>query len=188
MAGWFALGEADPLKGAVKGKRDGTRLTIRPTVTIENLDRFICDDEHTGVLRGDIRCPALFKGTVSAQTGVIKLFAQFGNTKRKLMVYELAFKTEGKDYFLAGQKEIEDDPWFDLWKDTTTLFTRLHQGTDANRPTIGAGILRISLPGFIKQLFSMRVMNVRSRMEKLEGFLVFGQFFLVQLWDSYFKR
>ncbi len=191
MAGWFSLDETVPQTGAQQGKQLGTKLTIRPTVTIDNLDRFICDEQHRGTLQGHIIFSgpfSRFRGTMEARTGRFNLFAPFGNTKRKRMIYELPFSYEGKDYYLAGRKEVEDDLGFDLWPDTTTLFTQLHEGTDRTGPVIGAGILRISLPGFTTQLFSMRITEARSALETLQGLCVFGQFFLVQLWDTYLKR
>ncbi len=52
---------------------------------------------------------------------------------------ELGFAHDGKSYYLAGRKEVRNEPGFDLWKDTTTLFTRLHTGRDAAGPVIGGG-------------------------------------------------
>ncbi len=54
--------------------------------------------------------------------------------KLKLMVYELGFEHGGEDYYLAGKKEVKDDPGFDLWSDTTTRYTKLHKGTDKSGP------------------------------------------------------
>jgi cholesterol oxidase len=59
--------------------------------------------------------------------------------------YELAFVLGSQDYYLAGRKEVRHDPVYDLWRDTTTLYTTLHQGTDKTGTVVGAGILTIDL-------------------------------------------
>ena len=61
------------------------------------------------------------------------------------MIYELAFERKGQDYYLAGRKEVQDDPGFDLWKDTT-LLTQLHRGVDKTGPVIGAGFVTLLSP------------------------------------------
>ena len=45
----------------------------------------------------------------------------------------------------AIRSYYDDDPGFDLWADTTTLFTRLHKGTDATGPVIGSGVLTLGV-------------------------------------------
>ena len=56
----------------------------------------------------------------------------------KYMIYELAFQYQGQPYYLAGHKEVRENPLFDLWRDTTTLYTKLHKGSDKNGPMAAA--------------------------------------------------
>ncbi len=188
MVGWFALGETDPLSGARKGKADGTTLTIRPIVTIDNLDVFHFDGEHTAQLESSVHFLPLLGATELVGTGTFNLFAPQGNTKLKLMKYAFPFTHEGQAYYFYGQKGIEDDPGFDLWQDTTTLFSTLHKGTHRDAPIIGAGVLRISLLGFIRQLMTMEVTHTESRIDKLSAYLFFANFFLKELRDTYFRK
>jgi hypothetical protein len=190
MEGWFSLNEQDPRKGQEKGHQAHTRLTITPTVTIENLDEMQFDSEHKGTLeKSSIRFAPLFgPDEPVGSEGIFKLFAPAGNTRLKLMVYEFGFKYREQDYYFYGQKGVENDPGFDMWKDTTTLFSKLYKGKDRSAPVIGAGILRITLPGFLKQLSTMRVTNTQSRPEKIGAYLTFANFFAGQLWDTYMKR
>ena len=45
------------------------------------------------------------------------------------MSYYLPFSDEqGQQYTLVGHKEVEDDPGFDAWLDTATLFTEIYRG------------------------------------------------------------
>ncbi len=188
MGGWFALGQADPKQGEEKGKQDHTLLSIRPMVTIEDLDRFQFEERHTGRLESTIHFPPLFGPLEPTGTGVFNLFAPVGNTKLKLMIYEFGFAHEGQDYYFYGQKGVANDPGFDMWKDTTTLFSKLYKGNNRVGLVIGTGVLRITLPGFLRQLATMRVTNTRSRSEKLGAYLTFANFFAGQLWDTYVKR
>ena len=45
------------------------------------------------------------------------------------MFYRLFFRDgEGNPLTLSGFKDVKDDPGFDVWKDTTTLYTRILKG------------------------------------------------------------
>src|SRR3546814_13356695 len=87
----------------------------------------------------------IFGSDIAASSGAFNLFSPTAKATLKHMVYELAFKHDGKDHYLAGRKQVHDGPGVDIWTDTTTLFTTLHQGRDAQDPGIGAGILRLDL-------------------------------------------
>ena len=187
MAGWFALGETDPKAGAEKGKAAGTHLTMNATIDIQDLKRFVSDPNHAGRITGHISTAAL-GDNLPAKGGTFNLFHPSGNPKLKWMVYELAFERDGQDYYLAGKKEVQDDPGFDLWTDTTSLLTQLHKGTDTTGPVIGAGILTLSLTGLLKLVSTVHATNATSTKESAEAILEFGRFFLGQLWDTYASK
>jgi len=184
MTGGFALGETDPRKGHEVGEEQGHELAMHATVTLRDLERFLDDPEHPGDLDGTIDFPP-WGENIPALTGVFNLFFPTDQPKLKLMVYELGFQHQGKDYYLAGRKEVRDDPGFDLWKDTTTLFTQLHEGTDKSGPVVGAGILSLGVTDLIKLLSTVRIPHAASATEKAKAVAKFGRFFLGELWDSY---
>jgi len=124
---------------------------------------------------------------IKAHTGVFNLFSPTDYPKLKLMVYELGFEHNGQQYYLAGKKEVRDDPGFDLWSDTTTLYTQLHKGTDKNGAVVGAGILTLGVADLIKLVSTMVVTNAGSGADKLNTIAKFGRFFMGELWDSYVK-
>lgn len=187
MAGGFALGETDPRAGLSAGKQQGQELAMHATVSIRDLDRFIADPDHLGELHGTIDLPAFGSG-LPALTGVFNLFSPAGQPRLKLMVYELGFQHGGRDYYLAGQKEVRDDPGFDLWSDTTTLFTRLHEGKDTSGAVVGAGVLTLGVGDLIKLLSTFRVVHGGSVGERAATVAKFGRFFLGQLWDTYARH
>lgn len=187
MQGPFALGPTEPEAGAAEGSRNGGRMTMRATITIHDLDRFLNTPEHAGDLVGTLDFPPL--GTALPSTrGVFNLFLPGNDPTLKLMVYELGFESGGRPYYMAGKKLVRQHSVLDLWKDTTTLYTRLHQGTDTTGPVVGAGILSLSLPELLKMIPTMRATNARSPKEGLEAATRFGRFFLGELWETYVKK
>jgi len=103
----------------------------------------------------------------------------------KYMVYELAFTHKGQEYYLAGHKEVKDDPGFDMWKDTTTLYTTLHKGADKHAPIVGAGILSLGMADFMKLMTTVRAIGSHGAKESAEAIGKFGFFFCGKLWEQY---
>lgn len=101
------------------------------------------------------------------------------------MVYELAFQHQGQDYYLAGHKEVKDDPGFDLWSDTTTLYTTLHEGQDKQGRIVGAGVLTLGIRQLATLLSTVAVPNATNLAGKLAAIAKFGCFFAGRLWTSY---
>lgn len=184
MQGDFALNETEPEAGAEKGRAARTTLAMHATVTIADLDAFIADPKHQGGLKGAIDFAPLGMG-LKAQSGVFNLFSPGRSSDLKYMVYELAFRHGGKPHYLAGKKHVRDDFGFDLWADTTTLFTTLHEGADAKAPVVGAGVLKLDMGDFMKLMSTIRVTGTRSAADKAAAVAKFGQFFMGELWDIY---
>jgi hypothetical protein len=184
MAGGFALGQSDPNTGRQKGAAAGTSLALHATVMIRNLDDFLAKPDHPGSLAGSIDF-APFGGTLEGSTGVFNLFNPSGQPGLKYMVYELGFQHDGKRYYLAGRKEVRDDPAFDAWKQTTTLYTVLHDGPNATGPIIGAGVLSLGVTDLIRMLGTVRTPGAPDAARSAAAIARFGRFFLGQLWDSY---
>lgn len=187
MKGGFALGENDFEAGEIKGRAQGEELAIHVTVDIADMEGFIADPNHLGGLSGSIDFPP-FGQAIPAHSGVFNLFSPADQPLHKSMVYELAFTHEGKDYYLAGYKDVHDDPGFDLWSDTTTLFTHLHAGKDKDAPVIGAGILKLGVSELLDLLRSMSVSDADSGLDKMAVIGKFGKFFMGELWDTYAAR
>ena len=101
---------------------------------------------------------------------------------------ELAFEHEGKSYYLAGHKEVRDAAPTELWKATTTLYTRLHEGTDKEAPVVAAGVLSLGVKQLMALVSTMRVTNAGSHAREIETMMKFGRFFMGDLWDTYVKH
>src|SRR5262245_41785436 len=185
MTGPFALGETDPKAGEAAGKKAGTTLALHATIEIDSLDEFVADASHNGKISGSVDFAPLGK-EIPAPRGVFRLFAPSGRKDMTLMVYELAFDHQGQPYYLAGQKEVESNKTgTDMLPDTTTLFTRLHKGSDATATVVGAGVLRLNAADLAKMVSTMKVLNASNPGEQLRGMTTFGRFFMGSLWDTY---
>lgn len=184
MAGGFALDETDPEAGAKKGQ--STELAMHATIKVYDMERFISDPDHLGSITGRIDYPA-FGENIPAKRGVFNLFSPTDDSQLKLMVYELEFAHEGQDYYLAGKKEVRDDPGFDLWSDTTTLYVQLHRGIDKTGPVVGAGILKLGVAELAKLVTTMHPTSADSLTAGAAVVAKFGRFFLGELYDSYVK-
>jgi hypothetical protein len=178
MSGPVALGASDPEAGAADP--NAKTVAIHCEISIDDIDRFVADREHTGSITGSVESE-LFGGEVPVSRGIFNLFSPGGENER-LMQYRLAFEHEGKPYFLDGAKHVHDDPGFDVWKDTTTLQTVLHEGSDASGPVVGAGILSLGVEALTRMMSTMRPVD-----GGVEPLVKFGKVFLGSLWESYGK-
>jgi hypothetical protein len=185
MEGWFALDTDDPEEGAEIGKENGSKLALHASIYIRDLPYFMKNPHHSGIMDGHINF-GTFDDYLTAKTGVFNLFVDDEkDIETKWMIYEMAFSHKGQEYYLAGRKEVRDDPGFDLWEDTTTLKTRLHEGTDKSGKVVGAGILKLKISELIKLVKSMHAIDASNTSEKVNLITNFGAFFLGELWNTY---
>ena len=112
------------------------------------------------------------------------------------MLYRLWLTSTGGDPItFVGFKEVRDDPGFDLWRDTTTLYVQLLAGQVDERDTpdtsgllapddpriVGAGVLRIAPLDFARQLTTFAAGGPDGG----AALARFGQLFLGELWHTY---
>jgi hypothetical protein len=114
------------------------------------------------------------------------------------MLYRLWFRDgAGNPLTLRGVKIVQNDPGFDAWRDTTTLYVRVLSGHVGGREdvvspadeaaTLALGIARITLPAFLRQLTTFRSTG-GSLTGELGAMLRFGAMFAGQLWRWYVPR
>ncbi len=189
MNGYFSIDEKeDHAAGARRGEAEGSVLAFTLTVQTDDLDALIADPRHVAGLSGTVTAPALAPEPLAVTEGTFELFVTDAADPagERRMWYRLPMTTRaGRTYFLVGTKRIGDDFGLDMWSDTTTLYTTVHDGTSAEAPVLGRGILYIGVAEFQNQLRTMTVLNARDEGERLAGLARFGRFFGGQLFDIY---
>jgi cholesterol oxidase len=109
------------------------------------------------------------------------------------MLYRLWFRDGvGHPLTMIGFKLVKDDAGFDVWKDTTTLFTSVLQGhvaegDDDAAEKLAVGVLRIRARDFAKQLTTFRA-GGPSLGSQLGALVRFGVIFVQQLADAYLRK
>ncbi len=165
FSGWLALGDTDFNQAMLPERREP--VTAGLTVVIDDLDRFLAAQADGGirdaealpaaVTTGYLRCDAL-EGELSVDRGTFRAFVPAGLTEPRdalhlRMRYELALSDRGgRRYELEGFKLVENDPGYDSWSDTTTLFIRLRR----DDVTIASGVLHISPAAFLREMTTFR--------------------------------
>ncbi len=185
MTGGFILGETDPARAAAKAT--GEVLSMHGVVTIDDIDAFIDDPKHVGVLDVLMDWPPLGMG-LRAPGGIFNLFSPTDDPKLKLMVYEWGLEYDGKSYYFAGHKNVAVHPVIEAWKDTTTLYTQLYESKDKAGPVVGAGIITLSFEELIKMGGNFKPINAPSPEAGMAAVAKFGRFFMGELWDSYVSK
>ena len=94
---------------------------------------------------------------------------------------------DGKQYYFYGYKKVDGDSPFDLWNDTTELYTTIFEDA-AQTNVLGKGILKIAAQDFATQMTTMKALNTTSMMESLRALEPFSKFFSEEIIDTYFKK
>jgi cholesterol oxidase len=184
MLGHVTFGELDFARGA-RPERDGsTAFKFHLTIEVADIAAFARDPLRPATATGWIECDAL-GGRLPVQRGWFNLFVDV-EPGVKHMLYRLWFQDGvGHPLTMTGFKVVSDDAGFDVWKDTTTLYTRVLQGhvsaeEDAAATVVASGIIVIRARDFAKQLTTFR--------GRLGGLARFGVIFAEQLAEAYLRK
>jgi len=189
MRGFVSWNAKDFQEGFEAGRKSGMALECRLTIRIDGVNRFVVNPDHDAEATGTIHCEE-FGGAREIEGGRFNLFVDAGDPAHKTMNYRLKFRdAAGSLFTLSGYKEIKDDPGFDVWSDTTTLYTRIFAGdvspqAEGNARVAAAGIIRISIPDLMKQLTTFRAEGP-TLADRTAALGRFGRFFLGSLWDVF---
>jgi len=193
MAGFVKLGEVDYDRGLRGGRMEGTALRLRLTLSTGDVHRFVADSAHPMAVSGGSVACAAFGGARPVDAGTCNILVDTDVPRSKQLRYRLRFEdADGRPFTLSGHKDVQDDPGFDLWRDTTTLYTRIFAGdvepADEDRTeVVAAGIVRLSFTAFLRQLTTFRAEGGTAP-RRLTGLVRFVRFFLGGLWEVYGLR
>jgi hypothetical protein len=187
MTGMITMGITDP----VKGYQDDAAIAmqLRATVTLPNLPGFIKDPNHKGQWRAAGSIPVLGGDLIGMGDGDFGLFRRAIRNEKGVreLVYDTEFSVGGQRYKMRGRKYVEPSPPWRLWPATTTLYVQLFPSSGGTGEPVAAGVLRITLWGFIRQLLSMKVLGDFGFFDRCIQKLSFYRFFVSSLINTYIK-
>jgi hypothetical protein len=188
MLGHVTFGESDFERGAKAGRDGAGALMFHLTIEVADIERFSSDPLRPAGAAGYLQCDAL-GGKLPVEQGWFNLFVDV-EPGVKHMLYRLWFRDGvGHPLTMTGFKLVADDAGFDVWKDTTTLFTHVlrghvPEGGDAAAEHVASGILRIRIRDFAKQLTTFRA-GGQGVGAQVGAIAKFGLIFLQQLVQAY---
>ncbi|ATB48139.1 GMC oxidoreductase [Corallococcus macrosporus] len=170
-----------------EGKSQGRGAEFTLTITLTNLDRFLAEKAHAGIAQGTVHVHGLTPpGGAEVERGVFNLFVDTDSYYERRMLYLLPFTgLDGEQYLLDGYKHVRDDDGFDMWADTSTLYTVIRRGGDRGSPAVASGIIRLGMPDFLQQLTTFAVLGTTSPVAKAHALKRFGSMFMGNLWDVF---
>ena len=191
MLGHVTFGESDFARGAVAGRDGAGALKFHLTIVVDDIERFGSDPTRRAGAHGYLVCDAL-GGRLPVERGVFYLFVDT-EPGVKHMLYRLWFRDgSGHPLTMSGFKLVKDDAGFDVWKDTTTLFTRVLRGhvdeqEDAGAEIVASGVLRIRMRDFARQLTTFRAGGDGAG-AKVGALAKFGTIFVGHLAEAYLRK
>ena len=191
MLGHVTFGELDFARGAQQNRDGSGAFKFHLTIEVEDIEAFGNDPLRPATAIGWVECDAL-GGRLPVERGWFNLFVDV-EPGVKHMLYRLWFRDGvGHPLTMTGFKLVKDDAGFDVWKDTTTLFTRVLQGhvaegADETATVIASGIIIIRARDFAKQLTTFRA-GGPSIGNQVGALGKFGVIFVQQLAEAYLRK
>jgi cholesterol oxidase len=146
LSGYMAAAESHEA-GYRAGRTAGARVHYRATARIDDIESFLRDPQHGADMTGVVDVVGLGQGMPIGE----------------------------RRYLLRGEKYIQDDPGFDVWKDMTTLYAELLDLSSApDSQPMAVGILRIGPLAALRMVFTFRGAGVRPTANATLRFLLFA--------------
>jgi hypothetical protein len=137
LEGLLSFTERDFNQALLEARRSGAcgarGISARLTLEIDDIERFVDDwPRRARVTEGVLDCPAL-RGELPIHWGVFELLGPSSALRDHLhlrMRYRLNLDNPygGQRLAVRGFKVVENDPGYDSWSDTSTLFVRIYRG------------------------------------------------------------
>jgi hypothetical protein len=187
MLGHVTFDETDYNRGAHADRAGASFFKFHLTIAVDDIARFGSDPTRQAGAYGWVEGDA-FGGQLPVEHGVFNLFVDT-EPGVKHMLYRLFFRDGvGHPLTMSGFKLVRDDAGFDVWRDTTTLFTRVYRGhvsaaEEESAELVASGVLRIRMRDFAKQLTTFR--GGPGPVAGLGAIARFGIIFMRQLFEAY---
>lgn len=188
MAGFVSTEVTDDFeRGAAAAEAAGESLEFVLTVHVDDLDRFIADRDHAAPMSGTVSAPGISAEALTVSEATFNLFNE---DVEEIATHNLRYRMklsaeDGRELWFHGKKLVHDDPGFDLWADTVTLYVTLHEGPSEDGPVVGRGILHIGPTDLMRQLTTIRAIGTDGAAEAIAAKAKFARFFAGSLVDIY---
>ena len=170
-----------------QGRKDGSTLELHLSLSTEDLDRLLTDENHAVRVTGTVLAPSLSAAPMPIREGTFHAFVlDHDQVAAREMRYRLIARSqEGRSYFLRGHKFIHSDSVLHLWSETTTLYVAIHEGMSAADRLVGRGAVHASPDDFARQCRTVEITHADDDSQCLTDLVRFGRFLLGGLYDSY---
>ncbi|MCP4986761.1 MAG: GMC family oxidoreductase [Colwellia sp.] len=169
------------------GKDKSNHFDFVLTIISDNVDNMLKDEKHEAKMVGSVMSKSLSQKPLTVTEGTFNLFVKDKsiNNTVKMKYFMKMVSEEGKQFYLEGFKLIHNDPGFDLWEDTTTLYVSIFEGDNNTCPVVSKGILKIKPVDLTKQMVSIKVENAATLQEEVKCKAKFAKFFSGNIFDIY---
>jgi len=132
LNGWCSEKQADFNQALREGKSKLCAIGAQLSIEIDDVEQFLASElRRARVTAGVVSC-ALLGGELEVTWGVFELLAPGSQPPDHLhlrMRYRLNLRDSlGHPLGFRGFKVVENDPGYDSWADTSTLFVRIYHG------------------------------------------------------------
>ena len=185
MKGFFSTKVTDDFaKGSAQGKQDGSSFEFILTVIADDVNDLLSNPDHPGRMVGSVIAPSLSAEPLTVSQGQFRLLVTDPTqVDTRLMKYNMNLTSEeGKTFIFDGTKIIKNDGILNIWRDTSTLYITISDGSGT---VLGKGILVIEVEDFMRQMTTMEITNAKDDVERLTYMIRFGEFFAGVLFDIY---
>ena len=171
----------------VAGEAATSPMEFTLTVESEDLADMISNPQHLAQTAGTLTCPALSAQPMTISNGTFNLFVvDQSDVDERNMNYRMTLNaTDGKTYYLSGQKIITRTSPINLWEQTNTLYAEVRESAQADARLLGKATLIITPENFLKQQRTLEVTHAPDLKTRLEWTLKFGKFFAGVLFTEY---
>jgi cholesterol oxidase len=165
----------------------GLPMSFTLTVESADLEDMLGNPQHEARMVGTLTCAALSPEPLMISNGRFNLFVvDEAHVERRNMNYRMDLdSTDGKRYYLFGQKIITRSSLLDLWTQTNTLYAEVRESEAVDAPLLGKATLIITPENFLKQSRTIEVTNTPDLETRLKWTKKFGEFFAGVLFTEY---
>ncbi|WP_181811216.1 patatin-like phospholipase family protein [Streptomyces ipomoeae] len=191
LSGTVAPSAAD---GGALSAPGGAPLSLGLDVSVDDLDRFLTDPEHTASVSGRLSSTA-FGGDRPLTGGTLQMLVDDdGDPARKEIRYLLYFTNERQaPLTLIGSRRLTSGDPLRIWDETTVLRARVVRGHrtpadagDVREPdgVVAEAVLRLGPLALLRQLAGLRISG-SPPVARAAGLARLGAMVFGKLWDVY---